>query len=168
MASAHDHLAIEVCSGSHQSQLLQPPPATSSPDLLRSFSLLAFIVSQEVSPSSINNALKGTILPAFNTVLLAVDKMPPLIEAFHASGLTDKINTLPSGNARKPQIKDLKNCELKELIQYNCELNGPRNDPRSKVVCEPVLRLFRQCANGATIETTAWEDRYDGDEGPGK
>ncbi|EME82957.1 uncharacterized protein MYCFIDRAFT_35795 [Pseudocercospora fijiensis CIRAD86] len=88
--------------------------------------------------------------------------MPPLVEAFHASELTDKINALPSGKRRKPQIKNLQDCELKELIQYNCELSGPRNDPKSKVVCEPVFRLFRQCANGATIETTAWEDRYDG------
>lgn len=44
---------------------------------------------------------------------------------------------------------DLKKCELKELIQYECELDGPKQDPRSKVVCEPVLRLFRRYVNAS-------------------
>jgi hypothetical protein len=70
--------------------------------------------------------------------------MAPLVEAFDARDLVKHINKLPDGKTRKSPISDLKDCELKELIQYNCELDGPRNDPRSKVVCEPVLRLFRQ------------------------
>lgn len=70
--------------------------------------------------------------------------MPPLVEAFDSSELSERVNQLPSGKARKPQIKDLKECALKEMIQYNCELNGPKQDPASKVVCEPVLRLFRK------------------------
>ncbi|KAM3425079.1 hypothetical protein BST61_g7046 [Cercospora zeina] len=87
--------------------------------------------------------------------------MPPIVEAFHASELESRLNTLPSGKARKSPIKDLKkDCELKELLQYNCE---PEEDEKGKkrVVCRPVLRLFRQCANGVTVETTAWEGRYD-------
>ncbi|KAK4626720.1 hypothetical protein CLAFUW4_04424 [Fulvia fulva] len=87
--------------------------------------------------------------------------MPPLVEAFPASDLAPRINDLPSGKKRKPAVADLKSCPLQELIQYNCNLNGPRESPQSKVVCEPVLRLFRQCANGMTVETTAWEGRYD-------
>ncbi|CAK3757528.1 mitochondrial export Som1 [Lecanosticta acicola] len=87
--------------------------------------------------------------------------MAPLVESFTPAELASRINKLPSGKARKPAVADLaKDCELKELIQYNCDLNGPREDPRSKVVCEPVLRLFRQCANGLTVETTAWEGRF--------
>ncbi|KAF2215939.1 hypothetical protein CERZMDRAFT_34996 [Cercospora zeae-maydis SCOH1-5] len=86
--------------------------------------------------------------------------MPPIVEAFHASELESHLNTLPSGKARKSPIKDLKeDCELKELIQYKCEPEGEQG--KQRVVCRPVLRLFRQCANGLTVETTAWEGRYD-------
>lgn len=70
--------------------------------------------------------------------------MPPLVEAFPASELAERINRLPSGKTRKPGVSDLKDCELKELIQYHCDLDGPQKDPKSKVVCKPFLRLFRQ------------------------
>ena len=70
--------------------------------------------------------------------------MPPLVDDFPASDLLPRINDLPSGKKRKPAVADLKQCPLKEMIQYNCDLNGPVDDPASKVVCEPVLRLFRQ------------------------
>lgn len=71
--------------------------------------------------------------------------MAPLIEAFHASELPERIAFHPDGQKRKPAIKDLKKeCALKEMIQYDCQLQGPKNSPQSKVVCEPVLRLFRQ------------------------
>ncbi|PIB03110.1 hypothetical protein CB0940_11722 [Cercospora beticola] len=87
--------------------------------------------------------------------------MPPVVEAFHASELESRLNTLPSGKARKPPIQELKkDCELKELLQYNCEPEGEKG--KQRVVCRPVLRLLRQCANGLTVETTAWENRYDG------
>lgn len=89
--------------------------------------------------------------------------MGPTVETFHASELQSRINTLPTGKARKPPVKDLKkDCTLKELMQYNCDLDGPKEDPKSKVVCKGVLRLFRQCANGLTVETTSWDDRFDG------
>lgn len=71
-------------------------------------------------------------------------KMPPLVEVFPASDLAPRVNDLASGKKRKPAVADLKHCELKEMIQYNCNLNGPREDATSKVVCQPVLRLFRQ------------------------
>ncbi|KAF2169936.1 hypothetical protein M409DRAFT_19553 [Zasmidium cellare ATCC 36951] len=87
--------------------------------------------------------------------------MPPLVEAFPASSLASRINHLPSGKTRKPAVSDLTKCELRELIQYHCDLEGPREDPKSRVVCQPFLRLFRQCANGMTVETTAWEGKYD-------
>lgn len=70
--------------------------------------------------------------------------MPPLVKEFPASELPNHINKLPSGKTRKPAISDLKDCDLKELIQYNCDLVGPQEDPKSKVVCQPILRLFRQ------------------------
>lgn len=69
--------------------------------------------------------------------------MAPIVEAFPPSRLQQHVQYKPDGKAQKPPV-DLKQCELKEMIQYECELRGPKKDPRSKVVCEPLLRLFRQ------------------------
>lgn len=71
--------------------------------------------------------------------------MAPLVETFPPEELSARINKLPNGKTRKPAVADLaKECKLKELLQYNCDLNGPKEDPKSKIVCDPVLRLFRQ------------------------
>ncbi|KAI7210340.1 hypothetical protein KC333_g8274 [Hortaea werneckii] len=86
--------------------------------------------------------------------------MAPMVETFPPARLQQHAQYLPNGKARKPSV-ELKDCQLKELIQYECELRGPRESPRSKIVCEPVLRLFRQCANGLTVETTSWEGVHD-------
>ncbi|TKA38361.1 hypothetical protein B0A54_10652 [Friedmanniomyces endolithicus] len=86
--------------------------------------------------------------------------MAPPIETFHPARLQQQIQHHANGKLRKPLV-DLKQCDLKELLQYECDLRGPKEDPRSKIVCEPVLRLFRQCANGLTVETTSWEDIHD-------
>jgi len=69
--------------------------------------------------------------------------MAPLVEAFRPARLQQHVQYHADGKMRKPPV-DLKKCDLKELIQYECDLDGPKEDPRSKVVCEPVLRLFRQ------------------------
>lgn len=69
--------------------------------------------------------------------------MAPLVESFPASQLASRIQYVPNGKRRKPPV-DLKDCELKELLQYHCDLNGPKNDPKSVVECEPVMRLFRK------------------------
>lgn len=114
-----------------------------------------------------------------------VSPMAPLVERFHPARLEEHVRYKPNGKIRKPPV-DLKQCELKELIQYHCNLEGPKHDKRSKVVCEPVLRLFRKyvepgyricssdpchgectlicmfrCADGLMVETTSWEDVHD-------
>ncbi|KAK4897131.1 hypothetical protein LTR27_005024 [Elasticomyces elasticus] len=86
--------------------------------------------------------------------------MAPLVETFHPARLQQHIQYQADGKVRKPPV-DLKQCALKELIQYECDLRGPLDDPKSKVVCDPVLKLFRKCANGLTVETTSWEDIHD-------
>jgi inner membrane protease subunit SOM1 len=70
--------------------------------------------------------------------------MPPLVEVFGSSELAQRVNHLPNGKARKPPVENLKKCELREMFQYNCDLDGPKEDPASKIVCSPVLRLFRK------------------------
>jgi len=69
--------------------------------------------------------------------------MAPLAEAFHPSDLQDRVQYVPNGKRRKPAV-DLKKCELKELLQFSCDLKGPKSDPKSYVECEPMLRLFRK------------------------
>lgn len=69
--------------------------------------------------------------------------MAPLSEAFHPRELESRIQYVPNGKKRKKAV-NLKNCELKELIQYNCNLTGPKSNPKSTVECEPLLRLFRK------------------------
>ena len=69
--------------------------------------------------------------------------MAPPVKTFHPAHLTQNFNVRPDGKVRK-QPMDLQQCELKEMVQYFCDLDGPKEDPRSKVVCQPVLRLFRK------------------------
>lgn len=70
--------------------------------------------------------------------------MAPLVETFHPSRLQQHLQYTAEGKLRKTPVDLKKDCELKELIQYECDLRGPKESPRSKVVCEPVLRLFRR------------------------
>lgn len=69
--------------------------------------------------------------------------MAPLVEAFHPSQLGNRVQIKNDGKRQRPPI-DLKKCELKEMIQYHCELDGPQENPKTKVVCDPILRSFRK------------------------
>jgi inner membrane protease subunit SOM1 len=69
--------------------------------------------------------------------------MAPSVEAFPPSQLATRVQYVSNGRKRKQPV-DIKDCELKELLQYKCDLNGPVNDRRSKVECEPIMRLFRK------------------------
>jgi inner membrane protease subunit SOM1 len=69
--------------------------------------------------------------------------MAPPIPTFHVSALPSEINTLPNGKARKPPI-DLENCALKEMVQYRCNVDKPKKGQQGVVICEPVVRFYRQ------------------------
>ncbi len=119
--------------------------------------------------------------------------MAPPITQIPLSALEAEVNLLPNGRRRKPQV-NLRDCPLKELVQYKC--NGfPAKRPGEKdwIICDPVVRLFRQyvtsygrsgglarlplekrvrytnvfgrCENGLSVETTAWESWKDKQEG---
>jgi len=85
--------------------------------------------------------------------------MAPPIEEFLPAQLEQKLQYTTNGKLRKSPV-ELKKCKLMEMVQYMCEVSN-RNDPNAVVVCQPVVRLFRRCANGLTVETTAWEDLHD-------
>ncbi|KAJ5234091.1 uncharacterized protein N7469_005857 [Penicillium citrinum] len=86
--------------------------------------------------------------------------MAPLVPCFSADTLPDHVNTIKRNFQDKrrkgPEVK-LKECQLLEMLQYSC--NPPQEEiPKPGViVCKPVVRLFRRCAGGLTVETTSWE-----------
>ncbi|KAF2175680.1 hypothetical protein K469DRAFT_609889 [Zopfia rhizophila CBS 207.26] len=82
--------------------------------------------------------------------------MAPPLEQFHASQLPVRINTLLNGKPRRPPIK-LEECPLMEMVQYKCNIKKSDLPERPVILCEPVVRLFRKCEGGPTVETTAWE-----------
>lgn len=69
--------------------------------------------------------------------------MAPVVEGFPAWELEARIPFATDGKRRK-DMTDLKDCQLKQMVQHRCELLGPREDRASKVGCEPILRLFRR------------------------
>jgi mitochondrial inner membrane protease subunit SOM1 len=91
--------------------------------------------------------------------------MAPPIEAWPAYELPSRLQALPSGRRRKPDV-DLANCPLFELTQYDCvvERRGNSNTakvgkdnevhkpsvqgkaPKGEIVCTPIMRLFRRYA----------------------
>ncbi|PYI22795.1 hypothetical protein BO99DRAFT_399533 [Aspergillus violaceofuscus CBS 115571] len=86
--------------------------------------------------------------------------MAPLVPVFHAETLPEHVNISTKNfqeKRRKGGPVDLEKCQLLEMVQYSC--NPPQGGiPKPGViVCQPVVRLFRRCAGGLTVETTAWE-----------
>ncbi|KAF2757657.1 hypothetical protein EJ05DRAFT_501184 [Pseudovirgaria hyperparasitica] len=79
----------------------------------------------------------------------------PLVEPFSAQILPQRINQTFDGKRRKQPL-DLSQCQLMKMIQYNCDVEN-KYTPKAAVTCHEVLRVFRRCANGTTVETTAWE-----------
>ena len=68
--------------------------------------------------------------------------MAPLVEAFPASELPQRIQITTMTRRRKPRIHHLSACELLEMIQYDCR---PEATPRdTSIICQPVQRLFRK------------------------
>ncbi|KAL4809902.1 hypothetical protein BDV18DRAFT_129840 [Aspergillus unguis] len=86
--------------------------------------------------------------------------MAPLVPVFSPEKLPDHVNIVTRNfqeKRRKGGAVELEKCKLLEMVQYSC--NPPQNgipEP-GVVVCKPVVRLFRRCANGLTVETTTWE-----------
>ncbi|KAJ5692756.1 hypothetical protein N7462_002179 [Penicillium macrosclerotiorum] len=86
--------------------------------------------------------------------------MAPLVPVFSVENLPDHVQTVRRNfqdKRRKGPAVDLKECQLLEMVQYSC--NPPQDDvPQPGVItCKPIVRLFRRCAGGLTVETTAWE-----------
>jgi hypothetical protein len=69
--------------------------------------------------------------------------MAPPIEIWSASELPDRVQVTMKGRLRKDQI-ELQDCELLEMLQYECTVQDGRRDREAAVVCRPVERLFRR------------------------
>ncbi|GKZ21664.1 hypothetical protein AbraIFM66951_002324 [Aspergillus brasiliensis] len=86
--------------------------------------------------------------------------MAPLVPVFSAETLPEHVNIVTKNfqeKRRKGGPVELEKCKLMEMVQYSC--NPPQEGiPKPGVVnCKPIVRLFRRCAGGLTVETTAWE-----------
>lgn len=72
--------------------------------------------------------------------------MAPPLPTFPRTALESHLPFLPSSNGkrRKPPVTaDLSTCEPREMSQYFCELDGPREVAGSKALCEEFVRRFR-------------------------
>ncbi|KAL1982925.1 hypothetical protein VTN96DRAFT_777 [Rasamsonia emersonii] len=86
--------------------------------------------------------------------------MAPLVPVFSATDLPDRVQIVHSAfkeKRRKGEPIDLEKCALLEMVQYSCNPPSEGIQPPGVVKCKPVVRLFRRCAGGLTVETTAWE-----------
>ncbi len=78
--------------------------------------------------------------------------MAPPIESWPAHELSERIQINAEGRGRKPlpgQGKiDLKKCELLEMVQYACLVEGATEAERhrrgAQVMCRPIERWFRR------------------------
>ncbi|KAL9022028.1 MAG: hypothetical protein Q9185_000769 [Variospora sp. 1 TL-2023] len=80
--------------------------------------------------------------------------MAPPIETFPASEVPVRVQTAANGKRRKGDKIKLEDCELLEMVQYSCWLEGKKQDVTK---CRPIVKLFRKCAGGLIVETTALE-----------
>ncbi|KAL1993905.1 hypothetical protein VTN49DRAFT_2574 [Thermomyces lanuginosus] len=86
--------------------------------------------------------------------------MAPLVPIFPASELPDRVQIIQSSfkeKRRKGKPIDLHKCELMEMLQYSCNPPSEGIQKPGVIKCKPVVRLFRRCAGGVTVETTKWE-----------
>ncbi|KAJ8062212.1 hypothetical protein OCU04_008764 [Sclerotinia nivalis] len=87
--------------------------------------------------------------------------MTPPIATFSPSSLPYEARFSAKSTYRKGFDGNLKNCELLEFYQYNCDLEkGKDGKFGKKIVCEPVERFFRRCKDRKgtfMVETTVWE-----------
>jgi len=79
------------------------------------------------------------------------DAGPPL-HSFPVEELEKRVNINEKGKKRKSPV-NLDECKLMQMVQYDCRVVKKTNE----VQCQPLLRLFRQCQGGLTVETSEWE-----------
>ncbi len=82
--------------------------------------------------------------------------MTPPVANFSFSELEERVQIKADGKRRKRPI-DLKRCELLEMVQYKCWMEGAETDPNARIFCDPVVRLFRRFV-GANIDDYFYEE----------
>ena len=68
--------------------------------------------------------------------------MAPPAEEFPAAELPRRVQVTIEGKRRKGGDIDLRNCDLLEMVQYDCRVDEER--PSGPVRCYPIVRLFRR------------------------
>lgn len=67
--------------------------------------------------------------------------MAPPSETFSASELLSRVQVKANGKRRKGEEIRLEDCELLEMVQYSCWLEGKKKDVTK---CRPIVKLFRR------------------------
>lgn len=73
--------------------------------------------------------------------------MAPLVDSFPVQSLPDRVNIVNQtnflGKRRKPPV-DLRKCSLHEMTQYSCNPPDEGIPQPGRVVCKPLVKLFRR------------------------
>ncbi|KFX90327.1 hypothetical protein V495_06212 [Pseudogymnoascus sp. VKM F-4514 (FW-929)] len=89
--------------------------------------------------------------------------MAPPVEAWTADQLPTRVMGDVHDRRRKGGDIDLAKCEMLEMLQYSCVVEGSERGEHTResvVRCTPIARLFRRCQDrkgSFMVETTAWE-----------
>lgn len=79
--------------------------------------------------------------------------MAPLVPKFPVESLPDRVNTVSHSNfqekRRNPPV-DLTQCSLLEMTQYSCNPPDEGIPQPGRVVCKPLVKLFRRYAVRST------------------
>jgi hypothetical protein len=73
--------------------------------------------------------------------------MAPLVPVFSTESLPERVNTVRRNfqdKRRKGHQVDLKDCQLLEMTQYSCNPPQEGVPEAGRVVCKPIVRLFRR------------------------
>lgn len=107
-----------------------------------------FSYPKEFSVSKIRWSMGLSAIVILTSVAIRCDfgacLMAPELESFHCSELLEHIHTLPNGKRRKGPAINLNDCELMELVQYECRLKGKPKSAESVIQCFPLTKLFRR------------------------
>lgn len=116
----------------HQDVPLVLLPEVVIPDYPRS---LLGLVARRVHISDFKPPILGL------SFAVAAPLMAPPTETFPASQLSSRVHLATNGKRRKGDEIKLEDCELMEMVQYSCELEGKKKDV---IKCRPIVKLFRK------------------------
>jgi hypothetical protein len=87
--------------------------------------------------------------------------MGPPVSFFPAGELPERIQTTVRDRRRKDNV-ELEKCKLMEMLQYECVVENEGRTADSRILCQPIQRLFRRYVFHCSL---AFVDRWTDDVG---